>query len=109
MASGSVASASSRPDAALADGRVDSWIDIIPLKVRIRSRTSVTGLPLTAADIKEADDWLIEQPVPAIFMFETTPSPTSRVTTISSPQSGLNPSTQCAGGHSSSPLFRGER
>ena len=36
----------------------------MPLKVRIRSRTSATGLPLTAADISEADDWLIEQPGP---------------------------------------------
>ena len=27
-------------------------------------RTSSTGLPFTAADISEADDWLIEQPGP---------------------------------------------
>ena len=46
-------------------------MDIIPLKVRIRSRTSATGLPLTAADISDAEDWLIEQPVPAILMSET--------------------------------------
>ena len=49
-------------------------MDIMPLNVRIRSRTSGTGLPLTAADMSEADDWLIEQPLPAILMSETTPS-----------------------------------
>ena len=43
-------------------------MDIMPLKVRIRSRTSATGLPFTAADMSEADDWLMEQPVPAILM-----------------------------------------
>ena len=32
------------------------------LKARVRSWTSSTVLPLTAADIIEADDWLIEQP-----------------------------------------------
>ena len=81
----------------------------MPLKVRIRSRTSATGLPFTAADMSEADDWLIEQPVPAILMSATTPSSTSRVTTISSPHRGLNPSTRWAGGDSSSPRFRGDR
>ena len=95
--------------APLPEGRVDSWIDIIRLKVRIRPRTSGTGFPLTAADINEADDWLIEQPVPAILMSETTSSVTSRVTTISSPHRGLNPSTLWAGGDSSSPRLRGER
>ena len=90
-------------------GSVASWIDIMPLKVAIRSRTSATGFPFTAADINDADDWLMEQPVPAILMSDSTPSSTSMVTTISSPQSGLNPSTRTAGGDSSSPRFRGER
>ena len=74
------------------------------------SRTSSTVLPLTAADIIEADDWLIEQPWPPILMSSTRPSPsTDRYTTISSPQSGLKPSTRCAGGTDSSPRFRGLR
>ena len=84
-------------------------MDIIPLKVAMSSRASATDLPLTAADISEADDWLIEHPVPAILMSATMPSSTSRVTTISSPHSGLKPSTRTAGGDSSSPRFRGER
>ena len=41
-----------------------SWIDIIALNDRERSRTSATVLPLTAADIIEAEDWEIEQPWP---------------------------------------------
>ena len=49
-------------------------MDIIPLNVPISSRASSTDLPLTAADMSEADDWLIEQPVPAILMSATTPS-----------------------------------
>ena len=57
----------------------------------MRSRTSGTGFPLTAADISEADDWLIEHPVPAILMSDTTPSATSRVTTISSPHKRVEP------------------
>ena len=40
----------------------------MPLKVAISSRASATVLPLTAADIMEADDWLIEHPVPPILM-----------------------------------------
>jgi len=39
-----------------------SWIDIMPLKARMSARASSTLLPFTAADIIEADDWLIEQP-----------------------------------------------
>ena len=107
MTSGSAASPP--PPSAPSDGSVDSWIDIICLKVPISSRTSASDLPLTAADMSEADDWLIEQPVPAILMSARTPSSTSMVTTISSPQSGLNPSTRTAGGDSSSPRLRGER
>ena len=84
-------------------------MDIMPLKVRIRSRTSGTVFPFTAADINDAEDWLMEQPLPAILMSETTPSLTSRVTTISSPHSGLNPSSLWAGGDSNSPRFRGDR
>ena len=38
------------------------WIDIIDLKERTRLRISSIDLPFTAADIIEADDWLIEQP-----------------------------------------------
>src|ERR1700677_4671085 len=45
----------SAPEAPSSSGpRLASWIDIIPLKVEISRRTSSTGLPLTAADIKEA-------------------------------------------------------
>ena len=40
----------------------------------VRSRTSSTVLPLTAADIIDADDWLIEQPWPLMRMSSTTPS-----------------------------------
>ena len=71
--------------------------------------TSPSSLPLTAADINEAEDWLIEQPVPAILMSASVPSSTTKVRTTSSPQRGLKPSTRWAGGDSSSPLFRGER
>ena len=46
--------------------RARSWIDIIALNARVRSRTSSTVLPFTAADIIDADDWLIEQPWPAM-------------------------------------------
>ena len=59
--------------------------------------------------MSDAEDWLIEQPEPPILMSATRPSDTSRVTTTSSPHSGLNPSTRCAGGDASSPRFRGER
>src|SRR5674476_1417417 len=45
----------------------------------------------------------------ASLMSASTPSSASMVTTISSPHSGLNPSTRTAGGDSSSPRFRGER
>ena len=38
------------------------------------SRASATDLPLTAALIIEADDWLIEQPWPEIFSSRTFPS-----------------------------------
>jgi len=41
-------------------------------------RTSSSDLPLTAADMSDADDWLIEQPVPAILMSLTRPSSMSR-------------------------------
>ena len=53
-----------------------SWTDIIALKVRIRSRTSATVLPFTAADMSDAEDWLIEQPWPANRMSRTVPSST---------------------------------
>ncbi len=72
-------------------------------------RTSSSSLPLTAADISEAEDWLIEQPEPPIFRSASFPSSTRMLTTTSSPQSGLKPSTRWAGGDSSSPRFRGER
>ena len=55
-----------------------SWIDIIALNARVRARASSTVLPLTAADIIEADDWLIEQPWPPMRMSATVPSSTSR-------------------------------
>src|SRR5664280_510757 len=108
MASGSGASSGSPPSPAAA-GSVASWIDIIPLKVAISSRASSTVLTLTAAHISDADDWLIEQPVPPILMSATTPSSTSSVTTISSPHprpSAWRGSTRCA---ASSPRFRGDR
>ena len=50
------------PSPSLPEGA--SWIDIIPLKVRMSWRTSSSDLPLTAADISEAEDWLMEQPEP---------------------------------------------
>jgi hypothetical protein len=84
-------------------------MDIMDLKVPMRRWTSATGRPLTAADMREAEDWLMEQPVPAILMSARVPSSTARVTTTSSPQSGLNPSTRWAGGDSSSPRLRGDR
>ena len=49
----------------------------MPLKVRISWRTSSTGLPLTAADISEAEDWLMEQPEPPILTSASVPSSTS--------------------------------
>ena len=81
----------------------------MPLKVRINWNTSSTDLPLTADDINEADDWLMEQPEPPIFRSASLPSSTNRLTTTSSPHRGLKPSTRWAGGDSSSPRFRGER
>jgi len=84
-------------------------IVIIDLNDRTSRRTSSMGRPFTAADIIEADDWLIEQPRPEIFRSSRTPSRTSRKITISSPQRGLKPSTRCAGGTGSSPRLRGER
>ncbi len=48
-----------------------SWIDIMALKARMRSRASATVRPLTAAVIIDADDWLIEQPWPSILMSAT--------------------------------------
>ena len=52
---------------------------------------------MTAADISEADDWLMEQPEPPIFRSASFPSSTRMLTTTSSPQSGLKPSTRWAG------------
>ena len=72
-------------------------------------RTSPTGLPFTAADIKDAEDWLMEQPEPPILRSASVPSSTIMETTTSSPHRGLKPSTRWAGGESSSPRFRGER
>ena len=72
-------------------------------------RTSSTGLPLTAADMRDADDWLMEQPEPPILRSASFPSSTTMEITTSSPHSGLKPSTRWAGGESSSPRFRGER
>jgi hypothetical protein len=54
----------------------------------------IEGLALHGALISDADDWEIEHPLPVILMFFKTPSSTSRYTTISSPHSGLNPSTR---------------
>ena len=44
------------------------------LKARIRALTSSAGLPFTAFDIIEAEDWLIEHPWPEILMSSTDPS-----------------------------------
>ncbi len=44
------------------------------LNALVRSRTSSTDLPLTAADIIDAEDWLIEQPWPLMRMSSTTPT-----------------------------------
>jgi hypothetical protein len=86
-----------------------SWIDIIALNARDSLRTSSRVLPFTAADIIEAEDWLIEQPCPPMRTSRTTSPSRSRYTTISSPHSGLNPSTRVLGGTGSSPRFRGFR
>ena len=72
-------------------------------------RTSSRPLPFTAADMSDADDWLMEQPEPPILRSASVPSSTSRLTTTSSPHKGLKPSTRWAGGDSSSPRLRGER
>ena len=49
------------------------------LKARVSLRTSATVMPLIAADIIDADDWLIEHPVPPMRTSETVPSgPRSR-------------------------------
>ena len=47
---------------------------IIALKAWVRASISATVLPFTAADIIEADDWLMEQPVPPMRMSSTTPA-----------------------------------
>ncbi len=73
------------------------------------ARASATDLPLTAADIIDADDWLMEHPWPPMRRSWTRLSATSRYTMISSPHNGLNPSTRTAGGAGSSPRFRGLR
>ena len=44
------------------------------LNALVRSRTWARVLPLTAADIIEADDWLIEQPWPPMRMSLTVSS-----------------------------------
>ena len=103
-----LASAAS-PSSSVSGSSEASWIDISPLKVPMSSRTSSSSLPLTAADISEADDWLMEQPEPPILRSASLPSSTRMLTTTSSPQRGLKPSTRCAGGDSSSPRLRGER
>ena len=36
----------------------------MPLNARVIACASATVLPLTAVDIIDADDWLIEQPCP---------------------------------------------
>ncbi len=55
------------PSSPLGPSRRCSWIDIIDLNVRMVARISARLLPLTAVDIMEADDWLIEQPCPVSF------------------------------------------
>ena len=67
--SGSTASSSS----ASSPSSEDSWIDIIALNARVTARASPTLLPFTAADIIDADDWLIEQPWPVMRMSEMVP------------------------------------
>ena len=79
------------------------------LNARMRARASSTVLPLMAADIIEADDWLIEHPWPEIFTSCNAPSSRATYTTTSSPHSGLNPSVRSAGGTGRSPRFRGLR
>ena len=53
-----------RPSPSPGPSRRCSWIDIIDLNLRIVARVSARLLPLTAVDIIDADDWLIEQPWP---------------------------------------------
>ena len=91
-----VSSAGPSPEPSSA--RVASWIDIMALKVRISRSTSASDLPFTAADMRDAEDWLIEQPVPLILMSTSRSPSTSSETTTSSPHSGLKPSTRWAGG-----------
>src|SRR5581483_10332096 len=74
---GSGATASPSPSAPSVGRSSDcSWIDIIALKARVRARASSTVLPFTAADIIDADDWLIEQPCP-LMRTSATRSPSS--------------------------------
>ena len=47
------------------------------LNARIRPRASAAVRPLTAADIIDADDWLIEQPWPEMRMSATRAPPSS--------------------------------
>ena len=83
---------------------------IRPLKALMNWRASPMDVPLMAADIIDADAWLIEHPWPPIAMsVMTLLSSTSTKTITSSPQRGLKPSVRTAGGVSSSPWFRGER
>lgn len=56
------ASGSSTSSGSPSESSSASWIDIIALNALTSSRASDTDLPFTAADIIEADDWLIEQP-----------------------------------------------
>ncbi len=50
----------------------------MPLNARDRARTSSRVLPLTAEDIIDADDWLIEQPCPPMRISRTVSPSTSR-------------------------------
>ena len=56
----------------------EPWIDIMCLKACTTRRTSATVRPLTAVDIIDADDWLIEHPWPPVDSSTITPSRTSR-------------------------------
>ena len=59
--SGTSPSGAASPDSP-SPSRLDSWIDIIALNAVVRSAISASVLPFTAADIIDADAWLIEQP-----------------------------------------------
>ena len=80
------------------------------LKAVVRSRTSSTVLPFTAADIIDAEDWLIEQPWPAMRMsLDAAVVVELEVDDDLVAAERVEALDAVAGGTSSSPRFRGLR